>query len=188
MSTSDRDQLVAEAERLEREHNARMSLPVKEAIATRTDRERFWYAHAGTLLSLLASEGAKVKELEAKVEQQGRTIGRLALPDIEYRDKLRSQAMAAEDLAESLKADRDRLTAEVERLKGCLATANANHEKFERQWYLEQDAREKAEAEVTRLTARWDALSKWLAICQRNFMGPFVRKVREKMAELEAQR
>ena len=35
------------------------------------------------------------------------------------------------------------LRAEVERLTGCLATANANHEQFERQWYLERDRAER---------------------------------------------
>lgn len=37
------------------------------------------------------------------------------------------------------------LRAEVERLTGCLATANANHEQFERQWYLERDRAERLE-------------------------------------------
>lgn len=42
-----------------------------------------------------------------------------------------------------LQAENERLRAEVERLMGCLATANANHEQFERQWYLERDRAER---------------------------------------------
>lgn len=38
-----------------------------------------------------------------------------------------------------VEANTEALRAEVERLTGCLATANANHEQFERQWYLERD-------------------------------------------------
>ena len=40
-------------------------------------------------------------------------------------------------------AEIERLRAEVKRLTGCLATANANHEQFERQWYLERDRAER---------------------------------------------
>ena len=40
-------------------------------------------------------------------------------------------------------AEIEALRAEVERLTGCLATANANHEQFERQWYLERDRAER---------------------------------------------
>ena len=42
-----------------------------------------------------------------------------------------------------LQAENARLRAEVERLMGCLTTANANHEQFERQWYLERDRAER---------------------------------------------
>ena len=41
------------------------------------------------------------------------------------------------------RANMEPLRAEVERLMGCLATANANHEQFERQWYLERDRAER---------------------------------------------
>lgn len=48
-----------------------------------------------------------------------------------------AHATAAKD------AEIEALRAEVERLTGCLATANANHEQFERQWYLERDRAER---------------------------------------------
>lgn len=51
-------------------------------------------------------------------------------------------AYASANLA-PLQAENERLRAEVERLTGCLATANANHEQFERQWYLERDRAER---------------------------------------------
>lgn len=57
-----------------------------------------------------------------------------------------------------LRAERDRLRAEVTRLNSCLATANAYHEFCEHQWYLEEDAREKAEAHAAALTQRWEWL------------------------------
>lgn len=50
-----------------------------------------------------------------------------------------AHATAAKD------AEIEALRAEVERLTGCLATANANHEQFERQWYLERDRAERLE-------------------------------------------
>lgn len=40
---------------------------------------------------------------------------------------------------------------EIERLTTCLAKANANHEEFERRYYLESDRVEVAEAEIERL-------------------------------------
>ena len=40
-------------------------------------------------------------------------------------------------------AEIEALREEVERLTGCLATANANHEQFERQWHLERDRAER---------------------------------------------
>ena len=51
-------------------------------------------------------------------------------------------------------AEIERLRAEVERLMGCLATANANHEQFERQWYLERDRAERL-AEALRYCESW---------------------------------
>ncbi len=41
--------------------------------------------------------------------------------------------------------------AEIERLTGCLAKANSNHEDFERRWYLAVDDAQAALAEVERL-------------------------------------
>ena len=43
----------------------------------------------------------------------------------------------------NVEAATEALRKEVERLMGCLATANANHEQFERQWYLERDRAER---------------------------------------------
>ena len=50
---------------------------------------------------------------------------------------------ALRGVRDALAAEIERLRAEVERLTGCLATANANHEQFERQWYLERDRAER---------------------------------------------
>ncbi len=55
--------------------------------------------------------------------------------------------------AQEIVLERDGLRAEVERLTGCLATANANHEQFERQWYLERDCTERL-AEALDIIAR----------------------------------
>lgn len=40
--------------------------------------------------------------------------------------------------------------AEIERLQAALATANANHERFEREWYLRGDEIERLQAENAR--------------------------------------
>ena len=53
--------------------------------------------------------------------------------------------------------------AEVFRLTACLATANANHEDFERRWYLATDERDAARARVGELEARERALVAGLA-------------------------
>lgn len=58
-----------------------------------------------------------------------------------------AHATAAKD------AEIEALRAEVERLTGCLATANANHEQFERQWYLERDRAERLEEALRPLAA-----------------------------------
>jgi len=53
----------------------------------------------------------------------------------------------------SLIAAAPQLYAELVEARKALSTANANHEKFERLWYLEQDAREKLEAELVEARA-----------------------------------
>jgi chromosome segregation ATPase len=67
-------------------------------------------------------------------------------------------AAAAADIMQGVMeraaAERDALRAEVERLKVCLATANDNHERFERLWYLTQDERDALRAEVEKLRNR----------------------------------
>ena len=60
----------------------------------------------------------------------------------------------------NVEAATEALRAEVERLMGCLATANANHEQFERQWYLERDRAERlAEALLNIRRAALDGCS-----------------------------
>ena len=54
-------------------------------------------------------------------------------------------------------AEIEALRAEVERLTGCLATANANHEQFERQWSLERDRAERLAEAGRRVTAAFRA-------------------------------
>ena len=48
------------------------------------------------------------------------------------------------------------LAADNERLRGCLARANENHEKFERLWYLVQDERDSLRAERSALGVEID--------------------------------
>ena len=55
---------------------------------------------------------------------------------------------------EALQMEIEALRAEVERLTGCLATANANHEQFERQWYLELDRAERLAEALREAAAR----------------------------------
>lgn len=43
----------------------------------------------------------------------------------------------------ALERERDEAVAEAERLRGCLTQANANHEEFERKWYLVCDDRDR---------------------------------------------
>jgi archaellum component FlaC len=45
--------------------------------------------------------------------------------------------------------------AEIERLKECLKKANANHEHFEREWYLRGDEVERQAAEIEELYKKW---------------------------------
>lgn len=45
----------------------------------------------------------------------------------------------------------NRQAAEIERLTRCLATANSNHEEYERRYYLTIDERDSARAECARL-------------------------------------
>lgn len=56
-----------------------------------------------------------------------------------------SQRRCRED-ARAILALFDKILAEKERLVGCLKRANANHEEFERRYYLESDRSEAAEA------------------------------------------
>lgn len=48
-----------------------------------------------------------------------------------------------QDACAALVRERDEAVAEVERLRGCLTQANANHEEFERKWYLACDDRDR---------------------------------------------
>ena len=71
-------------------------------------------------------------------------------------ERLRARAAAGrgDKLLEEAAAALESLRAEVERLTGCLATANANHEQFECQWYLERDRAERL-AEALRETREY---------------------------------
>ena len=77
--------------------------------------------------------------------------------------RLRAAAHGGHKLLEEAAAALESLRAEVERLTGCLATANANHEQFERQWYLERGHTERLdealrEAKETMLSqVKWEA-------------------------------
>ena len=68
-------------------------------------------------------------------------------------DVLRSWAHDA--LVEMAEAAALARRVEVERLTGCLATANANHEQFERQWYLERDRAERLAEALRERVAKW---------------------------------
>lgn len=52
----------------------------------------------------------------------------------------------------------DRLEAENKQLRASVVAANANHEKFERLWYLEKDKREELESDLTALRSAADEL------------------------------
>ena len=86
-------------------------------------------------------------------------------------ERLRARAAAGrgDKLLEEAAAALESLRAEVERLTGCLATANANHEQFECQWYLERDRAERL-AEALR-KAREDI--NWM-LNSRKFLNSFV--------------
>lgn len=127
----------------------------------------FCGTHMTTLLSLLASEGEKVKRLEAKV---------LVLEE-------------AATHVPPLKADRDRLAAEVEQVKH--RYANLVEEAHDAEAAIERA--EKAEAEVTRLTAQWSQLCEFVKRGDESndLHGDdayTLNNVLTKMAELEAQR
>jgi predicted RNase H-like HicB family nuclease len=77
-----------------------------------------------------------------------------------------------EEAVESMLAERDQLSAEVERLTGCLAAANASTERFEREWYLRGD-------EAERLTKERDDVADDLNMQRREF-----DRMRERQQEL----
>lgn len=234
MSTPDRDQLVAEAEKVNAERtpgpwsqdglywllryaDKNMDPDSFDGGVVPTNRETdaafiaFCGTHMGTLLSLLASEGEKVKALQANLDEAIAEVG----------DSHAETAQA--------EADRDRLTAEVERLKevcphfwcqscdaeaqrsdedGCCLSCGASLVAPKRyldilknlvipSWKAEaqthQERAEKAEAEVTRLTARLTRVKQVAAKVLHCSHGccspcPHTRLVSDLKAELEAQR
>lgn len=88
-------------------------------------------------------------DLRERLQKSARMLGWSGSPP--------SYSMAAllHEAAEAV-AERDALRAEVERLTRCLATANANHETFERRWYLEQARAERLAEALHRLEEACD--------------------------------
>jgi len=72
---------------------------------------------------------------------------------------LQGYQSAAVPALDRLRGERDRLKAEVWRLKGCLKTANSNHEHFEREWYLRGDCIEELEKDNKHLVGKVDNLA-----------------------------
>ena len=69
------------------------------------------------------------------------------------------------DDATKMKQERDLALAECERLRAALAKANANHEEFERKWYLSKDECDK----ITELNhGQWLALENIRTLAARN--------------------
>lgn len=137
---ADRD---AKAKRIS-ELNAAMvklsnALPYPEEIRNWTEQRSSLVAEIGSLRSKLA-EGER--EL---------------LPLRQLHAESRDYVITLEQERDFYVAAQHRLAAEVERLTSCLVTANANHAKFERQWYLavdETEALRAAAAENGRLADR----------------------------------
>lgn len=85
------------------------------------------------LRTALAQARAEVERLKSELEM---------LADAQRAERLRDEA---HQYAQAAQDENERLRAEVERLTACLVRANANHEHFEREWYLRGD-------EIERLT------------------------------------
>ncbi len=51
---------------------------------------------------------------------------------------------------------------EIDRLTNCLEKANANHEHFEREWYLQKDKAESQATEIERLRAENEKLARFI--------------------------
>lgn len=76
----------------------------------------------------------------------------------ELEQELRLHAAALDGLTESApptERDVPMLVAEVQRLTTCLAKANANHEDFERRWYLACDERDAIEQRTVAAIVNW---------------------------------
>lgn len=105
-------------------------LPYPEELHEWTDQRRTFIAEIGTLRS-------KLSEVERELQALRRSYA-----------ESRTYVATLERERDFYVGEQQRLDAEVERLTACLVTANANHEKFERQYYLVTD-----EAEAMRAAA-----------------------------------
>lgn len=86
-------------------------------------------------------------------------------------------------------AESDALRAEVERLTKCLAKANANHEQFERDWYLATDRLADANTERDTLKRLLDEVSARDSLAHleaRDQISTLTRELAERKEEYEA--